>query len=88
LLSFQTKIAPNKLNFAAITDVRTPSMTEGTYQSHQGWGTEMSPIIDDYLLVQIPLELSRVNVAISHNDASNNVENDIVELLSLKHKKS
>jgi hypothetical protein len=61
-------------------------MTEGTHQSHQGWGTEMSPIIDDHLLEHIPLELSRVNVAIGHNDASNNVENDIVELLSLKHK--
>ncbi len=63
-------------------------MTEGTQHSHQGWGTEMSPIIEDHLQVHIPLELSRVNVPVGNNDASNNVENDIVELLSSKPKTS
>lgn len=72
----------NRFNFAAITDVRTPSIADGTQQSHQGWGTETSPVIDDHLQVHIPLELSRVNAPQGHIDASNNVENDIVELLS------
>lgn len=52
------KAKANKLNFAAIHDVRTPSIAEGTQQSQQAWGDAHSLNLEEQLQQQIPLELS------------------------------
>lgn len=42
-------LSSQKYNFAAIHNVQTPSVVDGTQQSHQGLTTETSPRLEDHL---------------------------------------